>query len=93
MYLLLVLFALFFINNHDSITQRSALITTERYLAGLKSLRAINDYAARCDSVNNTPDRVAAHQLWVDVAIKPEIIIEYIYVPVTVLNPGDDLPF
>lgn len=83
----------FIMRKNDSITRRAALITTERYLAGLKSLRALYDYAARCDEINNTAARIDANQLWVDVAIKPSKTIEFIFVPVSILGTGDQLPF
>ncbi len=83
----------YLMKKNDAVTRRSALITTERYLAGLKSLRALYDYAARCDDVNNTADRIGQHELWVDVAIKPSQTIEFIYIPVNVLLPGDSNPF
>jgi len=78
---------------NDSITRRAALITTQRYLAGLTALRALYDYAVQCDDNNNTPALIDEHQLWVDVAIKPEKSIEFIYVPITILNTGDSFPF
>lgn len=78
---------------NDAVTRRSAQIVTERYLSGLKSLRALFDYAARCDESNNTPDRIDRNELYVDVAIKPAKAIEFIFVPITVLNTGDDFPF
>ena len=78
---------------NDAVTRRSAQIVTERYLAGLKSLRALFDYAVRCDESNNTPDRIDQNELYVDVAIKPAKAIEFIFVPITVLNTGDDFPF
>lgn len=78
---------------NDAVTRRSAQIVTERYLAGLKSLRALFDYAVRCDESNNTPDRIDRNELYVDVAIKPAKAIEFIFVPITVLNTGDDFPF
>ena len=78
---------------NDAITRRSAQLTTERYLAGLKSLRALFDYAVRCDETNNTPDRIDRNELYVDVAIKPAKAIEFIFVPITVLNTGDSFPF
>lgn len=78
---------------NDSVTRRSAQVVTERYLAGLKSLRALYDYAARCDESNNTPDRIDRNELWVDVAIKPAKAIEFIYVPIQVLGTGDQFPF
>ncbi len=81
---------LFELNN--ATTQRNATITASKYLAGLASLNAIYDYAVLCDSSNNTPDVVSAHQLIVDVAIQPEISIEFIYVPILVLYPDQPLP-
>jgi len=30
--------------------------------------------------------------LWIDVAIKPEKAIEFIYIPIRLLNTGDPLP-
>ncbi len=78
---------------NDPITRRSAQVSTERYMAGLKSLRACYDYAVRCDESNNTPDRIDRNELWVDVALQPAKAIEFIYVPVTVLNTGEAFPF
>ncbi len=78
---------------NDPITRRSAQVTTERYLAGLKSLRAMYDYAVRCDESNNTPSIIDRNELYVDVAIKPAKSIEFIFVPVTLLNTGDEFPF
>lgn len=78
---------------NDPVTRRSAQVTTERYLSGLKSLRAIYDYAVRCDESNNTPDRIDRNELWVDMAIQPAKAIEFIYVPITVLNTGEEFPF
>jgi hypothetical protein len=82
---------LFELNN--ATTQRNATLTAQRYLAGLVSLSAIYDYAVLCDSTNNTPSIVAQHQLIVDVAIQPEISVEFIYVPILVLYPDQSLAF
>ena len=78
---------------NDPVTRRSAQVTTERYLAGLKTLRAVFDYAVRCDESNNTPDRIDRNELYVDVAIKPAKAIEFVFVPITILNTGDEFPF
>jgi len=78
---------------NDPVTRRSAQVSTERYLAGLKSLRALFDYAVRCDESNNTGARIDRNELWVDVAIQPAKAIEFIYVPITILNTGEDFPF
>ncbi len=78
---------------NDPVTRRSAQVVTERYLAGLKSLRALYDYAVRCDESNNPDEVIDANELYVDVAIKPAKAIEFIFVPITVLNTGDEFPF
>ena len=78
---------------NDPVTRRSAQVVTERYLAGLKSLRALYDYAVRCDESNNPPEVIDRNELYVDVAIKPARAIEFIFVPITVLGTGDDFPF
>jgi hypothetical protein len=82
---------LFELNN--TTTRRSATIVAERYLAGLVSLNALYDYAVLCDSSNNTGAVIAAHQMIVDVAIKPQLSIEFIYVPILVLEPDDEFTF
>lgn len=82
---------LFELNN--ATTRRNAEIVAKRYLAGLTSLNALYDYAVLCDGSNNTGAVIAAHQLIVDVAIKPEQSIEFIYVPILVLEPDDSFPF
>jgi len=78
---------------NDPVTRRSVQVSTERYLAGLKSLRALYDYAARCDESNNTPAIIDANSLICDIAIQPAKSIEFIYIPITILNTGEDFPF
>jgi len=78
---------------NDPVTRRSATVVTERYLAGLKSLRALFDYAVRCDEANNPPSAIDQNQMFVDVAIKPAKSIEFIFVPITILGTGDEFPF
>lgn len=78
---------------NDPVTRRSAQVVTERYLAGLKSLRAIFDFAVRCDESNNPPSVIDNGELFVDLAIKPSRAIEFIFVPITILGTGDDFPF
>ncbi len=78
---------------NDPVTRRSAAVVTERYLAGLKSLRALFDYAVRCDEANNPPAAIDQNQMFVDVAVKPAKSIEFIFVPITILGTGDEFPF
>jgi hypothetical protein len=82
---------LFELNN--ATTRRNATIVAERYLAGLVSLQALYDYAVLCNETNNTGAIIGQHKLIVDVAIKPEQSIEFIYVPIQVLEPDDQFSF
>jgi hypothetical protein len=77
---------------NDAITQRSAQVVTSRYLAGLKSLRALYDFACICDSSNNSQTDADNYTLNVAVAIKPSKGIEFIYIPITVYNAADTIP-
>ena len=54
----------------------------------LVTKRAIYDYAVVCDSSNNTPQRIANNELYVDIAIEPEKDVEFIYIPIRLMNPG-----
>jgi hypothetical protein len=75
----------FLFEQNDTITQKAAKHTVEVFFNGLVNLRAITDYAVKCDSDNNTPDRINRNELWVDTAIIPEKSVEFIYIPVRVL--------
>jgi hypothetical protein len=54
----------------------------------LVTKRAIYDYAVVCDASNNTPFRIANNELYVDIAVEPEKDIEFIFIPIRLLNPG-----
>lgn len=82
----------FLFEQNDIQTRDSARVTVERFLNGLVGLSALEDYAVVCDTSNNTPERRERNELWIDIAIKPVHSIEFIYVPVRILNLGDSLP-
>lgn len=82
----------FLFEQNDSQTRDSARVTVERFLNGLVGLSALEDYAVLCDTSNNTPERRERNELWIDIAIKPVHSIEFIYIPVRILNLGDELP-
>jgi Phage tail sheath C-terminal domain len=68
------------------ITRATAKSTAERFFNQLVGLNGIYDFAVVCDSTNNTPDRIARNELWIDCAIRPTITVEFIYVPVRILS-------
>jgi hypothetical protein len=76
---------------NDEITRENAKATTDSTLAELISRRGLYDYASLCNETNNTPDRIDRNELWIDVAIKPVKAVEFIYVPVRVVNTGTDI--
>ena len=80
----------FLFEQNDVQTQASAQALVSNFLNGLVGLQALTDYAVVCDSTNNTPTRVDAGELWIDIAIQPIHAIEFIYVPVRILNSGAD---
>lgn len=82
----------FLFEPNDAETRLQVTTTVDRFLGDLVGKRALFDYGVRCDESNNTPDRIDRNELWVDVAIKPIKAIEFIYVPIRILNTGDPLP-
>jgi len=55
----------------------------------LVAKRGIYDYLVVCDTSNNTPARIDANELYVDVAIEPVKAVEFIYIPVRIKNTGE----
>jgi hypothetical protein len=82
----------FLFEPNDQFTRDSVTRTFTTFMADLISLRGLYDYAVLCDDSNNTPNRIDANQLWIDIAIKPTKAIEFIYIPLRILNTGDPLP-
>lgn len=82
----------FLFEPNDKQTRDAVLTTFNGFFNNLVGLRALYDFAVVCDETNNTPARIDANQLWIDVAIKPEKAIEFIYIPIRLLNTGDPMP-
>ena len=82
----------FLFEPNDAETRESVTVSVERFLGDLLGKRALFDFAVRCDETNNTPERIDRNELWCDIAIKPTKAVEFIFVPIRVLNTGDPLP-
>lgn len=76
---------------NDAHTRDSVKVTFDRFLADLMGLRAMYDFVVVCDETNNTPERVNRSELWIDIAIAPERAVEFIYIPIRLVNPGESL--
>jgi hypothetical protein len=74
---------------NDPITRNAILAVVNGLLNDLVAKRGITDYLTVCDSTNNTPERIARNELYVDVAIQPTKSVEFIYIPIRLKNPGE----
>ena len=78
----------FLFEPNDKITRDQIKRVIEGAMNDLVAKRGIYDYLVVCDTSNNTPNRVANNELWVDIAIEPMKDVEFIYIPIRLLNPG-----
>jgi phage tail sheath protein FI len=79
----------FLFEPNDKITRDQIKQVIEGAINDLVAKRGIYDYLVVCDSSNNTRDRIARNELYVDVAIEPMKDVEFIYIPIRLKNPGD----
>ena len=79
----------FIFEPNDAFTRGQVSTVIETLLNDLVTNRGIYDYSVVCDESNNTPTRIDRNELWVDVAIQPVKAIEFIYIPVRILNTGE----
>lgn len=78
----------FLFEPNDKITRDQLKQIIESALNDLVAKRGVYDYLVVCDASNNTPDRIARNELYVDIAIEPMKGVEFIYVPIRLVNPG-----
>ena len=76
---------------NDQTTRDNFKTMHDSYLLGLMTQRALYDFVTLCDKSNNTAQRIDRNELWLDVAIKPTKVAEFIYIPIRVLNTGATL--
>jgi phage tail sheath protein FI len=74
---------------NDQLTRQQILAVVQSLFADLVAKRGVYDYLVVCDDSNNTPARIDRNELWVDVAIEPVKAVEFIYIPVRILNTGE----
>lgn len=76
---------------NDYHTRDSVRVVFERFLGNLVTLRAVYDFLVVCDESNNTPTRIDNNELWIDIAIQPTKAVEFIYIPLRLVNTGEDM--
>lgn len=85
----MALFAYIFEPN-DKKTRDNVKFVTDTFLNGLVTRRGLYDFVSVCDGTNNTPTTIDNNELHIDVYIKPEKAVEFIYVDITLVNTGAD---
>lgn len=74
---------------NDPLTRQQIAGVVQSLFVDLVAKRGVYDFLVVCDDSNNTPARVDRNELWVDVAIEPIKAVEFIYIPVRILNTGE----
>jgi len=78
----------FIFEPNDTITRNQIKQQIEKLLLDLTGQRALYDFIVVCDTSNNTPARIDANELHVDIAIEPVKSVEFIYIPLRLENTG-----
>jgi phage tail sheath protein FI len=79
----------FIFEPNDALTRNQISGVISTLMLEVQSKRGIYDFLVICDESNNTPARIDRNELWVDVAIEPVKAVEFIYIPVRILNTGE----
>jgi len=78
----------FLFEPNDKMTRDQVKQLVESVLNDLIAKRGLYDYLVVCDTTNNTPDRIARNELYVDIAVEIAKDVEFIYIPIRLKNPG-----
>jgi hypothetical protein len=73
---------------NDKLTRDRAVLLFNSFLSDMLSKRALTDFAVVCDASNNTSIRIARNELYIDIAIAPTKSVEFIYIPIRLVNTG-----
>jgi hypothetical protein len=78
----------FLFEPNDAQTRNEIKSAAQSLLLELVGQRALYDFVVVCDTSNNTPARISRSELWLDIAIEPVKAVEFIYIPLRILNTG-----
>jgi phage tail sheath protein FI len=79
----------FLFEPNDNLTRTQVRAICQTLLADILAKRGLYDYLVVCDTSNNTPARIDRNELWIDIAIEPVKAVEFIYIPIRILNTGE----
>ena len=78
----------FLFEPNDQITRNEVTNAVNALCIDLVAKRGIYDFLVVCDDSNNTPARIDANELWVDIAIEPVKAVEFVYIPLRIQATG-----
>lgn len=81
----------FLMEQNDEVTRKNVSSLVTSYLYDIQIKRGLYDFAVLCDSSNNTGTTIDRNELYVNIALKPTKTVEFIYVPITLVNTGDPM--
>lgn len=87
-YQLAVITKPFLFQPNDQITRNSLKASVDSMCNDLVSTRGLYDFLSVCDTSNNTAGVIEMSQLIIDIAVEPEKAVEFIIIPVRLMNPG-----
>jgi phage tail sheath protein FI len=79
----------FLFEPNDQITRDEIKNAINGLMIDLVNKRGLYDFLVVCDLTNNTPSRIDANELYVDIAIEPVKSVEFIYIPLRIKNTGE----
>ena len=80
----------FVFEQNDELTRNNIKAVIENFLSDLVVKRALEDFVVIADESNNPPSVVEKNELYVDVAIRPTAVAEFIHIPFRIVS-GDVL--
>jgi hypothetical protein len=78
----------FIFEPNDRLTRQQVVGVIQSLFIDINAKRGLNDWLVVCDESNNTPDRIDRNELWIDIAIEPIKALEFVYIPVRIMNTG-----
>jgi hypothetical protein len=81
----------FLFEPNDQITRNQVKAAADAFLQDILTKRGLVDFATICDASNNPPNVVQQNELFLNVALKPTLDVEFIYVPITIVSQGANI--
>lgn len=76
----------FIFEANDRITRAQVKSTLDNFMADVQSRRGLDGFLVVCDETNNTPERIARHELWVSVFFRPQSVAEFVVLNLVTLQ-------